>query len=106
LTVIIPHQKTKTEVVAKLDKAVDDLLANGVGDSVKIVNPQKSWDDSTMTFSLTGKVGFMSVPLSGTVAVDDVNVTVICELPAMVKSFIGEAKARAGIEKEITKLIA
>lgn len=106
MTVIIPHHKTKDEVVARLDQAADDLFAKGVGSSVTLADTQKSWDGSTMNFALKAKMGFISVPLSGTVAVDDTNVTVECELPSMVKNFVGEAKAQAGIEKELTKLIA
>jgi hypothetical protein len=106
LTVIVPHHKTRAEVIARIDKAVDDIVANGIGGSVQIVDPKKSWNESTMTFSLTGRMGFIKVPLSGTVTVDDVNVTVICDLPPLLKSFLGEAKAQAGIQKEITKLIA
>ena len=54
-----------------------------------------------MDFSLTARVGFISVPISGTVVVDDVNVTVNCELPALVKQFIGEDKIRAGLDRRV-----
>jgi hypothetical protein len=106
VTATIPHLKTRQEIVSRLDQATDEIFANGIGSSVAIADPHKEWTDSTMAFSLTAKVGFISVPLAGTVAVDDSNVTVECDLPPMVKNFVGEAKAQAAVEKEIGKLIA
>jgi hypothetical protein len=46
------------------------------------------------------------VPISGTVSVDDVNVTVQCELPALVNKFIGEEKVRTGIEGKIRGMLS
>lgn len=106
MTVIIPHHKTKQEVVDRIDKAADDLFAKGIGNSVTLVDPKKEWTDSTMTFSLIGKMGFIKVPLSGTVAVDDVNVTVICDLPPMIKNFLGEAKIQTGVENKISEIVS
>lgn len=105
MTVIIPHHKTKQEVTGMIDKAAGDLFAHGVGAAVQIVDPKKEWSDSTMKFSLTGRMGFISVPLSGTIAVDDVNVTVTCDLPPMLKNFVGEAKVRAGIEQKMKEIV-
>ena len=106
MTVIIPHHKTQEEVVGLIDRSANDLFTNGVGGSVKMVDPKKEWNGSTMTFSVTGRMGFISVPLSGTLMVDDANVTVVCELPGMVKNFVGEAKVQAGIEKKITEIVS
>ncbi|MDQ1472096.1 MAG: putative polyhydroxyalkanoic acid system protein gran rgn [Bryobacterales bacterium] len=106
MTIIIPHHKTKQEVVARIDKATDDLFANGIGGSIQIVNPTKEWTGSTMKFSVTGRMGFITVPISGDVAVDDVNVTVHCELPSMLKSFLGETKVQAGIEKKFKEIVS
>ncbi len=105
MTVIIPHHKTKQEVVASIDDAATKLFASGLGGSVAIVDPKKDWSDSTMSFSLTGKMGFISVPLAGTVAVDDANVTVECDLPPMLKNFLGEAKISAGIQSKMKEIV-
>jgi hypothetical protein len=37
--------------------------------------------------------------------VDEVNVTVHCELPALVKTFIGEDKIRAGVERKVRGML-
>lgn len=106
----IPHHKTRKEAVEVIDKGVDNLLATGIP-SVELVNPVKTWADneagaSVMTFSLTGKMGFIKLPLSGTVTVTPTEVIVFCELPQMVKNFLGEAKVQAGVENQIKGLLA
>lgn len=111
MTVAIPHHKTKAEVIGLLDAAVDKLFTEGVGETVKLVEPKKEWTESTnpfstMTFSVTAKIGFISVPVAGTMAVDDENVIIDCELPAMAKNFLGEEKIRKGITEKITEIIA
>jgi hypothetical protein len=106
MTVIIPHHKTQSEVVGLIDKAADNLFANGVGNSVTLVDPKKEWTDSIMNFSVTGRMGFIKVPVTGTVGVDDTNVTVTCELPPMVKNFLGEAKVQSGIEQKIAQIVS
>jgi hypothetical protein len=100
MTVIVPHKKTRQEAIQVVDQAVVQLYSASVM-GVEIVDPVKKWADSTMIFSLTGRLGFIEVPLSGTVAVDDENVTILCELPAILKNFIGEDKIRAGVEQKI-----
>jgi hypothetical protein len=106
MTVIIPHHKTKNEVVGRIDKAAEDAFANGIGGTVNLIDPKKELIDSTMTFSLIGKMGFIKVPLAGTVAVDDANVTVVCELPAMIKNFVGEAKVQSGVASKIDEIVS
>ncbi len=110
MTINIPHHKTQQEVVDLIDKGVDHLLAKGAA-GVEIVDPKKSWakdgsGSDVMTFSVTGKMGFMKVPLSGSVTVTPSEVVVVCELPAMVKNFLGEAKVRSGVEGQIKGLLA
>jgi hypothetical protein len=106
MTVIIPHHKTKQEVIDRIEKATTDLFAQGVGSSIQLMNPKKEWTGSTMTFSVTARMGFITVPLSGDVMVDDINITVHCELPSMIKNFFGEAKAQTAIEKKFKEIVA
>lgn len=105
MKVVVAHHSTEQAIKPVLDQGVDQLLAGGAGTSVKIVDPQKSWDGPVMTFSCTGKVGFISVPLAATVTVDDTNVTVECDLPPMVKNFVGEDKVSAIVAENVRKMI-
>jgi hypothetical protein len=105
MTVVTPHHSTEQATISVLDKAADQLLAGGGNKNVEIVEQKKSWDGPVMSFSFTGKVGFISVPMAGTVAVDETNVTVECELPSLVKNFMGEAKIQAMVEEKIRALV-
>jgi hypothetical protein len=104
MILVVPHNKTKDETVA-LIAADDDLFAGVAGSSVEIVDEKKKWEGSSMSYSFVGRVGFISVPISGTLEVDDVNVTVTSELPPMVKNFVGEEKVASRIEKQLRRLL-
>ena len=58
-----------------------------------------------MDFGLSARVGFIAVPISGTIVVDAINVTINCQLPALVNQFIGEEKIRAGLEGRIRGML-
>ena len=100
MTVIVRHHKTREQAVQVVDEAITQLYQSPIM-GVEIVDPVKKWDASTMMFSLTGRLGFIEVPLSGSVAVDDQHVTILCELPAILKNFVGEDKIRASVEQKI-----
>jgi hypothetical protein len=104
MILVVPHYKTREEAIA-LIAADDDLFAGAAGGSVEIVDQKKEWVGSSMTYSFVGRVGFISVPMSGTLEVDDVNVTVTSELPPMVKNYVGEEKVAAGIEKQLRRVL-
>lgn len=104
MIIIVPHLRTKDQAIA-LIAGSDNLFAGAAGSSVEIVDQRMEWSGSTMEFSFTGRLGFISVPLSGTLEVDEVNVTVMSELPPKVKSFLGEAKVASSIEKQLRRLL-
>ena len=104
MTLVVPHLRTKEEAMARI-AADDDLFAGAAGGSVEILDQTTVWRGSSMAFSFVGRVGFISVPVSGTLKVDDVNVTVTSELPPMVKNFVGEEKVAAGIEKQLRRVL-
>lgn len=104
MKVVVPHHTTQEKAIASVDGASDKLLGAGIK-NLEIVNQKKTWVGPVMSFSLTGKLGFISVPLAGTVAVDDTNVTIECELPPMVKNFLGEDKVRTMIEQNVKGLL-
>jgi len=106
MTLIVPHHRTQQDAVAVVDRGANELFSGIGGGAVEIKEFKKSWTGSTMAFSFTGSMGFISIPLSGTVAVDDSNITIQCELPAMVKNFIGDEKVAGAIERKLTPLLA
>ena len=71
-----------------------------------MTDQKKSWAGPVMDFSLTAKAGFISLPISGTVKVDDTNVTIVCELPPIVKTFVGEGKIQSAVEGRVRGMLA
>jgi hypothetical protein len=105
MRIVVPHHSTQQKTIATIDQSWSQLFDLGSA-SVLLADQQKSWTGPHMDFSLTVKMGFISVPLSGSVLVDDVNVTIECELPALIRNFIGEDKLRAGMEQRVTRLLS
>lgn len=106
MTVIVPHRTTPEKAIETIDQSWNRLFEGIGGSPVQLSDQKKSWTGRTMTFSVTARVGFIALPVSGTVSVDDVNVTVQCELPAIVNKFIGEEKIRAGLEGKMRGMLS
>jgi hypothetical protein len=105
MTIIVPHRTTAAKAVAMVDRSATTLFEGVGGSPVELVDRKKNWKGQVMDFSLTARVGFISVPISGTVVVDDVNVTVQCQLPGLVNQFIGEDKIRASVDSKIRGML-
>jgi hypothetical protein len=105
MTVIVPHRTTVDAAMGIVDRSAYDLFEGVGGAQVELGDRKKGWKGPKMDFSLTAQAGFISVPISGTVVVDEVNVTVHCELPELVKKFVGEDKMRSGIERKMRGLL-
>jgi hypothetical protein len=105
MKVDVAHQLGKKAAMPVMDRALDQLLAGIGGSSIEILDKKKTWNDSTMRFSFTGKVGYISVPLAGTIDVADANVTVNMDLPPVVKTFIGEDKIRRIVETNVREML-
>jgi hypothetical protein len=105
MRLILPHKKSQIEVMQLVEKSADGLFAGVAGPAIEIVDQKKEWVGTTMHFSFTGRVGFISVPLSGTIEVGDKEVIVDCQLPSLVQQFIGESKLGANIEKRVQLLL-
>ena len=60
MTLIVAHHKTQQEAIGIVDRGASGLFAGVAGDVVEIVDQKKEWNGSTMTFSFTGKLGFIA----------------------------------------------
>jgi hypothetical protein len=104
--VIIPHQTTVEKAIVIVDRSANDLFAGAAGGAVELADRRNSWKGPLMNFSMTARVGFISLPIAGNVVVDETNVTVLCELPALVKTFVGEDRIRASVERKVRGMLA
>lgn len=105
MRVTVSHTKGLEEAKRIVDQSSDQLFQGTPGSPIQILEQQKRWDGSTMHFSFTGKMGFFSAPLKGTVLVTETDITVDCELPGLLKNFIPEEKVKAGIEGRVRGLL-
>lgn len=106
MTVIVPHQTTSEAAIKIVDRSADNMFEDMAGGLVELVDRKHDWQGPRMDFSLTAQAGFISVPISGTVVVDDVNVTVHCELPELVKKYVGEEKIHASVERKVLGILS
>lgn len=106
MRITVSHNKTRQEVMKIVDESTDQMFRGLPGSPIQVLEQQKSWSGDTMNFSLTGKMGMFTAPLRGTVTVTDKDVTIECELPAILKNFIPEQKIQAGIESRVKGLLA
>lgn len=100
MTVQVPHGLTKAEAMAKIDAGSVGLFDFG-SKHVEMTDQKKEWSGDTLRFSLTAKAGFIALPISGTILVDNASATVDCDLPNLAKQFVGEEKVAASVRKRL-----
>lgn len=105
MKVIVPHNTTIEDAVRIVDRSADGLFAGVGGGAVELTDRRQQWNGPRMGFSLTARLGFVALPISGTVVIDDINVTVDCDLPPLVKTFVGEDKVRASVERKVRGML-
>jgi hypothetical protein len=103
--IIVPHNTTVERAIAMVDRSADGLFEDAAG-AVELADRKREWNGPRMDFSLTARLGFVSLPISGNVLIEEVYVTVDCELPALVKTFAGEDKIRASVERKVRRMLA
>jgi Putative polyhydroxyalkanoic acid system protein (PHA_gran_rgn) len=103
MRVTISHNKPQAEIIKAVDRSIDEVFTGLAIGPVQVVNPQKSWDGSTMTFSLQAKMGFMNAPIRGTVLVTDKDVTIDADL-GFLENLI-TPKAKAELETRVKGLL-
>jgi hypothetical protein len=105
MKIVVAHNTTLEKAMEMVDKSSDDLFDFG-SKAVEFTDRKRTWTGPRMDFSMVANVGFISLPLTGSVLVDDVNVTIDVELPALAKNFIGEDKIRASVEQKVRGLLS
>lgn len=80
-------------MIKAVDRSLDDVFKGLAVGPVQVVDPHKSWEGSTMTFSMTAKMGFMNAPIRGTVLVTDKDVTIDADLGFLENLITPRAKA-------------
>ncbi|HVW11566.1 MAG TPA: hypothetical protein VHC90_23445 [Bryobacteraceae bacterium] len=105
MRVEVGHQLGKQGAIPVMDRCLDHILGGVGGSSIQILDKKQTWNDGQMQFSFTGRVGYISVPLAGTIDVSEANVIVNMDLPPVVKTFLGEEKIRRIVETNVREML-
>jgi hypothetical protein len=98
------HRLGQDEAIARIDRFLDRLIENPPG-GVTIKDATKDWVENRMTFAFTAAKGFLGTSIQGLMEVHDDRVVVESELPALVKSFLGEDRVRHVIASELGAML-
>jgi|HubBroStandDraft_2_1064218.scaffolds.fasta_scaffold1250543_1 hypothetical protein len=105
MRVTINHNKGTEGAIEVIDRRIAEALKNLQSAPVEILNLERSWQGSTLTFSFTAKKGFLKGPVKGTVEVADTLVVVTVDA-GMFQHFIPEEKAQEAIRSKMRELLA
>ena len=104
MRVTVSHTKSKQEVIQAVDRSFDDIF-RGIGMvPVQFVEERRSWQGSTLTFSISAKAGILSTPIKGSIEVTDQDLTIDVDL-GLLESLLPQAKTRDAITSGIRGLL-
>src|SRR5271154_3488835 len=87
MRVTISHNRSKAEIIQELDRSFDEMFRGVPGLPVRLIVQKKSWQGSTLNFSLKAKMGLLSTPITGTVTGTDRDITVDADLALLGRLF-------------------
>lgn len=101
--VTVSHNKPKEEIIRAVDRSFNSLFQS-TGLPVQLTEQQKTWQGSTLIFSLVAKMSFISTPIKGTVEVTDRDITIDADL-GLLERFVPADRARELITNRIRGLL-
>ncbi|MBV9502431.1 MAG: polyhydroxyalkanoic acid system family protein [Acidobacteriaceae bacterium] len=104
MRITVSHTKSKQEVTRAVDRSFDDLFRNIGIIPIQFVEERRTWQGSTLTFSLSAKMGFVSTPIKGTIEVTDRDLTIDADL-GLFERLIPATKAREAITNRVRGLL-
>jgi hypothetical protein len=104
MRITVSHTKSKQEVMRAVDRSFDDLFRDIGIIPIRFVEERRSWKGSTLTFSISAKMGFVSTPMTGTIEVTDRDLTIDADL-GIFERLIPAAKTRASITNRVRGLL-
>src|SRR5581483_3719878 len=104
MRVTVSHNHGRQEAIRRVDQGVDQLLNGLAGGPIQVQDKQKSWNGNVMNFALTGKMGFFTAPIRGTVTVNDADVIIEADL-GMIEKFIPPEKIKSQVQSGARKML-
>lgn len=100
------HNLGQAAAIQKIDGFLDGLMARPLPAGVKVKHADKSWQGGRMTFAAKFAKGIMGATVTGTVDVTDSEVVMESQVPALIKTFVGEDKVARVINEQFDELFA
>ena len=104
MRIILPHKKTKQQVIEAVDRSIDDVFKGLATGPIEIVDQHKSWSGPVLTFALTAKMGMLSTPIKGTIEVTDRDITIDADL-GILERMIPAKKAQELVSQHVRGLL-
>ena len=104
MRITVSHTKSKEEVMRAVDRSFNDLFQGISITPLQFVDEKRSWQGSTMNFVLKAKMGFVSVPIRGTIEVTDRDLIVEVDL-GLLERLLGATQAREAITTHVRGLL-
>jgi len=98
------HALGQQEAIGRMNRLLDRLIQDPPGGAT-IKEVRKRWEGQRMTFSFAVSRGFFGAEFSGSMDVTDDRVVVESELPALIKGFVGEERARQVIAEHLGQVL-
>jgi hypothetical protein len=105
MRVTIDHNKGTQGAIKAIDAGIEEALKNIKSTPVEILNLQRSWAGSVLTFSFTAKMGFLQGPIQGTVEVADTSAVITVDL-GLFGHFLPEDQAQEAIKSRVRGLLS
>lgn len=104
MRITVAHSRPKEELMRSVDRSFEELF-RGVGVApIQFVDVQRSWQGSTLNFSMRAKMGLLSTPIKGTIDVTDKDLTIDVDL-GLLEKLLPQAKARETLTNKIRGLL-
>ena len=105
MRITVSHTRSKEEIIRSVDRSFDDLFRNIGVIPLQFADEKRSWHGSTLTFSLSAKMGPVSTPIKGSIEVTDRDLTIDADL-GLLERFIPATRARHAITSRVRGLLA
>jgi hypothetical protein len=103
--VSVEHRLEKSEAIRRLNRGIEELLSGPEASKYRISVLKKIWTDDTLELEAKASKGFIGVRLEGRARVSDHRVHVSCDLPGIVKTFVGEAAVKDAIAAKLREIL-
>lgn len=105
MRVTVSHHQPKQEVIDRIDRSLGDIFKGATGGFVQVADEQRSWAGDQLTFTFNAVTAFMTIPVKGSVLVEETQVTVDIELPDFVNNFFPQEKMAKSIDSQVRGLL-